>query len=45
MMGSMPGDRERLAATFDSAARLYHQARPEYPGELYDELAPRATGC
>jgi len=34
----MPGDRERLAATFDSVAGLYHQARPEYPGELYDEL-------
>ena len=34
----MAGDRERLAATFDSAAGLYHQARPEYPGELYDEL-------
>jgi SAM-dependent methyltransferase len=31
-------DRERLRATFDSVARLYQQARPEYPGGLYDEL-------
>jgi SAM-dependent methyltransferase len=31
-------DRNRLRATFDSAARLYHQARPDYPDELYDEL-------
>ena len=31
-------DRERLAATFDGAARLYQHARPEYPGELYDHL-------
>ncbi|HEX2382575.1 MAG TPA: methyltransferase domain-containing protein, partial [Acidimicrobiales bacterium] len=31
-------DRERLAATFDRAAELYHRARPEYPDELYDEL-------
>jgi SAM-dependent methyltransferase len=31
-------DRERLRTTFDSAARLYHEARPDYPGELYDEL-------
>jgi len=34
----MPGDRERLAAAFDSAAGLYQQARPGYPGELYDQL-------
>jgi SAM-dependent methyltransferase len=32
-------DREQLRTTFDSAARLYHEARPEYPDELYDELA------
>ncbi len=38
-MVCMRSDRERLAATFDSAAGLYHQARPEYPGELFDELA------
>lgn len=34
-----PGDeRERLAATFNRAAELYHGARPEYPTELYDRL-------
>ena len=32
------GDREQLRATFNSAASRYHQARPEYPAELYDEL-------
>jgi SAM-dependent methyltransferase len=31
-------DRERLRTTFDSAARLYHKARPDYPERLYDEL-------
>ena len=31
-------DRERLRTTFESAATLYHQARPDYPDELYDEL-------
>ena len=31
-------DRERLRTTFNSASGLYHQARPEYPAELYDEL-------
>src|SRR6059058_3185216 len=31
-------DRERLKTTFNSAARLYHQARPEYPDGLFDEL-------
>jgi ubiquinone/menaquinone biosynthesis C-methylase UbiE len=30
--------REQLRTTFDSAARLYHEARPDYPDELYDEL-------
>ncbi len=34
----MPGDRERLRATFDATARDYQQARPEYPDELYDSL-------
>jgi SAM-dependent methyltransferase len=34
----VPSDRERLAATFNSAARLYHQARPEYPDRLFGEL-------
>ena len=37
-MVCMRSDRERLAATFNTAAGLYHQARPEYPGELFDEL-------
>ena len=31
-------ERERLAATFDQAARLYERARPEYPDELYERL-------
>lgn len=38
MMTCVPGDRERLRETFDSAALLYHRARPDYPGELFDEL-------
>jgi SAM-dependent methyltransferase len=36
-------DRERLRTTFDSAAQLYHQARPDYPDELYDELVRLAA--
>jgi SAM-dependent methyltransferase len=31
-------DRELLRTTFDSAAQLYHHARPDYPEPLYDEL-------
>lgn len=31
-------DRQRLKTTFDSAAKLYHDARPDYPEELYDAL-------
>lgn len=31
-------DRELLRGTFNSAAQLYHQARPGYPDALYDEL-------
>ena len=31
-------DRERLRQTFNSAARSYHQARPDYPSELFDDL-------
>jgi SAM-dependent methyltransferase len=34
----MPNDREQLRVTFDSIAGNYHQARPEYPSALYDEL-------
>jgi hypothetical protein len=29
---------QRLRSTFDSAAPLYQQARPEYPATLYDAL-------
>jgi SAM-dependent methyltransferase len=36
--GSVTADRDRLRATFDSAAHLYQQSRPDYPEELYDEL-------
>jgi SAM-dependent methyltransferase len=36
--GSVMAERDRLRATFDSAAQLYHQARPDYPDELYSEL-------
>jgi SAM-dependent methyltransferase len=32
-------DRLGLRATFDSAAHLYQQARPDYPEELYHDLA------
>jgi SAM-dependent methyltransferase len=39
MMSFMADERQRLRATFDSAAHLYQQARPEYPSALYDELA------
>jgi SAM-dependent methyltransferase len=35
---SANGDRERLAATFDRAAALYHRARPDYPPAIYDRL-------
>jgi SAM-dependent methyltransferase len=31
-------DREQLRGTFDSAADLYQQARPEYPDQLFDAL-------
>jgi SAM-dependent methyltransferase len=31
-------DRSALRRTFDSAAQLYQQARPEYPAELFDDL-------
>jgi len=35
-------DRERLGASFDSVAAAYHQARPDYPAELYSELVSAA---
>jgi len=38
MMVCVPDERERLRATFDSVAWLYHHARPGYPEELFDEL-------
>jgi SAM-dependent methyltransferase len=38
MMAFVTEDRRRLRATFESAAALYHAARPDYPLELYDEL-------
>jgi SAM-dependent methyltransferase len=31
-------ERQRLAASFDQASRLYHQARPDYPQAIYDRL-------
>ncbi len=41
---SDPGasDRDRLRTTFDSAADLYQEARPEYPEEIFDELVALA---
>ena len=39
----VPGDREQLRETFDSAACLYDRARPDYPVELYDELEQLAS--
>jgi SAM-dependent methyltransferase len=40
-----PSDRSRsvLATTFDRAAEIYDRARPDYPDELFDDLA-RTTG-
>jgi SAM-dependent methyltransferase len=38
-------ERDRLRATFNSAADLYHEARPGYPAALYDALfAAARTG-
>jgi hypothetical protein len=31
-------DRERLRVTFDRAADLYQDARPDYPERLFDRL-------
>ena len=36
--GAVVQDRERLRRTFDRAADLYQDARPEYPGGLFDRL-------
>jgi SAM-dependent methyltransferase len=36
-------ERERLRQTFDRAAESYQRARPDYPGELFDDLI-RAAG-
>ena len=36
-------DRERLRVTFDSAAALYQEARPEYPEALYQALVSAAA--
>jgi len=35
-------ERERLRETFDQAAESYQQARPDYPGELFDDLIEAA---
>jgi predicted O-methyltransferase YrrM len=40
--GRVADDRQELRATFDSAADLYHQARPDYPEPLYDTLVQAA---
>lgn len=39
----MERDQQRLKTTFDSAADLYQQARPEYPEQLYDILIDTAA--
>jgi hypothetical protein len=43
MMLFVTDDRQHLRATFDSAAQLYQQARPDYPSELYDEIVRLAA--
>jgi SAM-dependent methyltransferase len=35
-------ERERLRVTFNSVAESYQKARPEYPGELFDDLVTAA---
>lgn len=37
-----PSKRELLRSTFDSAAAIYQSARPEYPAELFSDLADSA---
>ncbi|HYK69191.1 MAG TPA: class I SAM-dependent methyltransferase [Streptosporangiaceae bacterium] len=34
--------RDRLKVTFESVAEHYHAARPDYPGELFDDLVAEA---
>ena len=41
--GVAANDREALRATFDTAADLYHRARPRYPAEVFD-LVDAAVG-
>ncbi len=41
-MDSMTAERDRLKTTFESAAHLYHQARPDYPAALFDALTELA---
>jgi SAM-dependent methyltransferase len=43
MMVGVPDNRELLRVTFDSAAGSYHQARPDYPDELFDQLVRLAN--
>ncbi|MGH3770034.1 MAG: class I SAM-dependent methyltransferase [Pseudonocardiaceae bacterium] len=38
----MAADQQRLKTTFDSAADLYQQARPDYPEQLYETLIDTA---
>jgi SAM-dependent methyltransferase len=40
--GRVADDRHRLRDTFDAAADLYQQARPDYPEQLYDTLVETA---
>jgi SAM-dependent methyltransferase len=42
MMVAVADDWHRLRTTFDAAANLYQQARPEYPEQLYDTLVDAA---
>jgi SAM-dependent methyltransferase len=35
-------ERDRLRVTFNTVAESYHQARPEYPGELFDDVVMAA---
>ena len=42
MDGSGSSARDRLKVTFESVAERYHDARPEYPDELFNELVAAA---